>query len=546
MNTSLRGVAVTFGLFLALAATACAQPPSNGPDADGGSDFGSSGGQSGHSQKNDRVQFFGSNQIGADENIAGDAVAIMGSNSVAGAVSHDVVAIMGSNSVEGDVSHDLVAVMGSNTVDGSVGHDAVAVMGEAFINGTVDHDVVAVAGSVTLGPSAIVRGDVVCVGGTLRRSPGATVQGRVVTQSFGFGQPMRFLAPDIVWRHDRWRSDPGEIFQNFYHSWRGVFALFSLCVYALLAILFPEGIRRCGNVLSQRPMLTILTGLLALLAVPLIFILLLVTVVGIPVAILVLPCAIVAAGLFGKAALYSLLGRSLSHDRMHPASAVLLGGALCTLIYLIPILGTLASIFISILGFGCAITALLSSSLEPSSPPPIVVPAAAPPAVAPVQPEPPPPDNTPAAASVGATSPAVHSETFSAALPRAGFWIRMGALFIDSIIVGAACGSLFPQFSFFYGHFRLDGTVLPLATYGALMWKFKGTTIGGMICGLRVVRLDDRPVDWETSIVRALGCFLSMFLGLGFFWIAIDKEKQAWHDKIAGTVVVRTKGISLV
>jgi uncharacterized RDD family membrane protein YckC len=30
--------------------------------------------------------------------------------------------------------------------------------------------------------------------------------------------------------------------------------------------------------------------------------------------------------------------------------------------------------------------------------------------------------------------------------------------------------------------------------------------------------------------------------GLGFFWIAFDPEKQAWHDKIAGTVVVRGAG----
>jgi uncharacterized RDD family membrane protein YckC len=48
--------------------------------------------------------------------------------------------------------------------------------------------------------------------------------------------------------------------------------------------------------------------------------------------------------------------------------------------------------------------------------------------------------------------------------------------------------------------------------------------------------------------VRALGCFLSMIVAcLGFIWIAIDSEKQAWHDKIAGTVVVRTsKAAALV
>jgi uncharacterized RDD family membrane protein YckC len=80
------------------------------------------------------------------------------------------------------------------------------------------------------------------------------------------------------------------------------------------------------------------------------------------------------------------------------------------------------------------------------------------------------------------------------------------------------------------------------------MWKLKGTTVGGIVFGLKVARLDGRPVDWATAIVRALGCFLSMVIvGLGFIWIVFDEERQAWHDKIAGTVVVRVpKGVSLV
>ena len=72
--------------------------------------------------------------------------------------------------------------------------------------------------------------------------------------------------------------------------------------------------------------------------------------------------------------------------------------------------------------------------------------------------------------------------------------------------------------------------------------------VNGIIFGLKVVRLDGRPMDWATSAVRALACFLSLiFLGLGFIWIAFDPEKQGWHDKIAGTVVVRLpRGVSLV
>ena len=120
----------------------------------------------------------------------------------------------------------------------------------------------------------------------------------------------------------------------------------------------------------------------------------------------------------------------------------------------------------------------------------------------------------------------------------------MGALFIDALIIWAVIRLLleFPQ----------EGSdapvLLALAAYGAVMWKVKGTTIGGIACDLRVVRLDSRPVDWATACVRALGCILSLCaLGLGFLWIAFDPGKQAWHDKLAGTIVVRVpKGTPLV
>jgi len=74
-----------------------------------------------------------------------------------------------------------------------------------------------------------------------------------------------------------------------------------------------------------------------------------------------------------------------------------------------------------------------------------------------------------------------------------------------------------------------------------VMWKLRGATIGGIICQLQVVRTDGRGIEWETVVVRALGCFLSAIpLGLGFIWIAFDENRQAWHDKLAGTVVVRS------
>jgi uncharacterized RDD family membrane protein YckC len=115
----------------------------------------------------------------------------------------------------------------------------------------------------------------------------------------------------------------------------------------------------------------------------------------------------------------------------------------------------------------------------------------------------------------------------------------MTALLIDALLVGLLMGIL---------HHIFNMELVVLAVYGAIMWKLRGSTIGGIVFDLQVVRLDGRPIDWETAIVRALSCFLSLVVaGLGFFWIAFDPGRQAWHDKIAGTAVVRVaKGVPLV
>jgi uncharacterized RDD family membrane protein YckC len=145
--------------------------------------------------------------------------------------------------------------------------------------------------------------------------------------------------------------------------------------------------------------------------------------------------------------------------------------------------------------------------------------------------------------------PAPLPPSVAATLPRATLWQRLAALALDVILVAVVLSFLnemIPRTLRF--NFMPSGLLVMLAIYGAAMWKEKGTTIGGIICGLKVVRLDGREIDWGTAAVRALGCFLSLVVaGLGFIWIAFDEERQSWHDKIAGTIVVRLpKSVPLV
>ena len=72
-------------------------------------------------------------------------------------------------------------------------------------------------------------------------------------------------------------------------------------------------------------------------------------------------------------------------------------------------------------------------------------------------------------------------------------------------------------------------------------WTWLGKTPGMMLFGLRVAReTDGSKPSLGRSFLRYVGYWLSWIaLFIGFIWVAFDSRKQGWHDKIAGTVVVR-------
>jgi uncharacterized RDD family membrane protein YckC/cytoskeletal protein CcmA (bactofilin family) len=493
------------------------------------------------------VQFFDDNHVVKGETVDGNVVAIMG----------DVI-------VDGEARDSAVAVMGDNTINGTVQRDAVAVMGDTTVNGTVHGRVVAVMGDIVLGPKARVDGDLVSVGGEVQRNPGAIVGGNVVEESLDRGH-FKVGLPTMLRSHGFPFSSPLWFALKF--AWFWILTAACLAFYALLALVFPGSIRRCGDTLVQRPGMTILAFTLTILALPLLFLLLLITIIGIPVALLVLPVCILLLVLFGKAAIYALVGRAITRDRLHPALATLLGGLVFALIYLVPFVGFLLSLLVAALGLGCAVTVLFTPAQKTIPPAAVASPAAAVlPPLPPMLPATPgeavgivAADTPTGATGRGSPSPLsvlgslpIHTATpppppptlanAAAALPRAGFWSRMGALAIDLLL----CSLVMVLAACFLPLGRLGIHLNPLylppiaAAYGALLWKWRSTTIGGIVCNLKVVRLDDRPIDWSTSIVRALGCVLSITaVGLGFIWIAIDGDRQSWHDKIAGTIVVR-------
>ena len=79
-----------------------------------------------------------------------------------------------------------------------------------------------------------------------------------------------------------------------------------------------------------------------------------------------------------------------------------------------------------------------------------------------------------------------------------------------------------------------------LLVYYIVFWTWKQTSFGGLVCQLRLVRADGMPLSFADSLVRGLaGIFSLLVVGIGALWIIRDPEGQAWHDKIAGTYVVK-------
>ncbi|MGY1457564.1 RDD family protein [Luteimonas sp. A534] len=139
-------------------------------------------------------------------------------------------------------------------------------------------------------------------------------------------------------------------------------------------------------------------------------------------------------------------------------------------------------------------------------------------------------------------------------LEYVGFWARVGATIIDWIIILLVT---LPLTVMIYGweYFTNDEApffagpadfliswVLPFVAV-VLFWVYKQATPGKMAVSARVV---DARTGNPMSVGQAIGRYIAYFVStiplfLGIIWVAFDPKKQGWHDKLAGTVVVRAQ-----
>jgi len=443
---------------------------------------------------------------------------------------------------KGDKARELVVILGNAIMEGEVAGEMVVVFGDATVDGPVRGDFVNVMGSTKLGPNAKLDGDCVVVGGKLERDPGAVLRQEPVEVSFGI--VFEWLKPLGYW------IKTGLLLGRPFPLTSGLaWTLMALhfAIYLIIFLLLPKPVETCIKTLETQALPAFLVGLLAMvLAAPLIFIL-----AASGVGLLIVPfiwLAMLAAKFVGKTAVLQFTGLLLFR-RFDPQSsprsmlAFLAGSLLVTLLYIVPILGFIVYGVLLPLGLGAALiaafTAFRQNGNGPAPVPTVAVPMralnAAASAASATDTIPPADTSMPDAAAL---TPALTDSTPAGAalLPRVGFWLRLAATTLDFVLL---CWIIPVAGPFF---------LLAWFAYHISMWTWKGTTIGGIVCSLKIVRIDGRDLDFGVALVRSLGSVLSfMALCLGFFWAGWDKDRQSWHDVIAGTTIVKLpKGVSLI
>lgn len=122
----------------------------------------------------------------------------------------------------------------------------------------------------------------------------------------------------------------------------------------------------------------------------------------------------------------------------------------------------------------------------------------------------------------------------------AGFWARAGGLWLDLLALGGVMGGVAPVAD--ASHLSALLGAVP-AVYFVGFWGAVGRSPGMWVAGVRLVREEDGGrLGFRRSLLRAVGYLLDLpTLGVGCAWAAVDRRRQAWHDKMAGSYVIRSR-----
>ena len=137
-------------------------------------------------------------------------------------------------------------------------------------------------------------------------------------------------------------------------------------------------------------------------------------------------------------------------------------------------------------------------------------------------------------------------------MTSAGVLRRFGAMLYDSLLVLALVFIVTALFLPFTGGKAITpadsgalervyqaALLLVIVLFFCVFWTWRGQTVGMLAWRLRVERSDGTFLSWRDALIRLGGACVSFAaLGLGYFWIWVDRDRLAWHDRWSGTRVV--------
>ena len=134
----------------------------------------------------------------------------------------------------------------------------------------------------------------------------------------------------------------------------------------------------------------------------------------------------------------------------------------------------------------------------------------------------------------------------------AGVLRRFGAMFYDLLLVIALLfivtalflpftdgEAITPDRSAAVERIYQSALLLVVVLFFCVFWTWRGQTVGMVAWRLRVERSDGTLLTWRDALLRLGGACVSLAaVGMGYFWIWIDRDRLAWHDRWSGTRVV--------
>jgi cytoskeletal protein CcmA (bactofilin family) len=346
----------------------------------------------------DRTYFSETVIVPAGTVIQGDYVAAGRTVHISGTVNGDVYVAGGDVVVDGAINGDLLAVGGMITVSGAISEDLRAAGGHIMISGMIGRNSTIAGGNVELTPSAKLQGELLAaagdmdVEGTIVRNAkiaamNATVSARIAGTLTVAARSVRLASNAVVEKHFRYWSGSeasidehatvlgrivrkqipeslaawsvGDVLAALWLSLALVNFTSTLILGLLLIHVSPVYADHIGSTLVQRPAASFIWGTVACVMTPILAVLLIMTVVGIPLGLLLL--ALYLMSLY-VARIYVMVwaGHLLlawSGKPIHPGWAFVSGLVLYAVLGLVPIVGTFVSLSAFLFGMGAIVLA---------------------------------------------------------------------------------------------------------------------------------------------------------------------------------------------